>query len=93
MQHGNITVARVGPDSDVALFSLGDAASSTDDSSYTRGALDHVAAVVDDLDAAEARIRDAGHVTENHANNQPGQRFYFAEENDIEIGVVHYPAA
>lgn len=77
-------------DSYVALFTFGDAAERTQESYRTRAGLNHIAVVVDDLDATEARIKNAGYVTENHANYEPGRRFYFTEENGVEIEVVQY---
>jgi catechol 2,3-dioxygenase-like lactoylglutathione lyase family enzyme len=79
-------------DSYVALFSFGDAADATTESYRTRGGLNHIAVVVDDLDATESRIKNAGYTPENHADYEPGRRFYFTEENGVEIEVVHYPA-
>ena len=46
--------------------------------------------VVDDLDAAEAVIKDAGLIPFSHDDYEPGRRFYFHEENGIEIEVVSY---
>ena len=90
MQTGR-TVHVGGADSYVALFSYGDPVSGTEESYRTRAGLNHIAVVVDDLAATEARIRAAGYRTENHANYEPGQRFYFTEENGVEFEVVHYP--
>lgn len=78
-------------DSYVALFSHGDAVPGQAVSYHTRGALNHIAVVVADLDLTEARIKKAGYVTENHADYEPGRRFYFTEENGLEIEVVAYP--
>ncbi|MEO8245208.1 MAG: VOC family protein [bacterium] len=77
-------------DSYVALFSYGEAAEAHEVSYRTRGGLNHIAVVVDDLDQTEARIKDAGYHTENHADYEPGRRFYFTEENGVEIEVVSY---
>ncbi|WP_417804770.1 VOC family protein [Thalassospira lucentensis] len=44
--------------------------------------------MVDDLDATEHRIKAAGIETCNHANNDPGRRFYFRDGDDIEFEVV-----
>ncbi len=61
------------------------------DASYaTRGALNHIAVVVDDLDATQAKIEAAGYETHSHADYEPGRRFYFHEENGVEIEVVAY---
>lgn len=62
-------------DSYVALFSYGDPVKGVQESYRTRGGLNHIAVVVEDLEAAEARIRAAGYVTENHADYEPGRRF------------------
>ena len=84
------TVHVGGPDSYVALFSFGDAKPGQADSYRTRGGLNHIAVVVDDLDATEARIKAAGYVPESHADYEPGRRFFFHEDNGIEIEVVCY---
>ncbi len=61
------------------------------DASYeTRGALNHLAVVVDDLDATQAKIEAKGYKTINHADYEPGRRFYFHEDNGVEIEVVSY---
>ena len=90
MQTGR-TVHVGGPDSYVALFSFGDVSEAAAESYRTRGGLNHIAVVVDDLAGTEARIRAAGYQTKNHADYEPGQRFYFTEENGVEFEVVHYP--
>ena len=92
MQTGR-TVHVGGADSYLALFSFGDPGPALTQSDRTRGGLNHIAVVVSDLDATEARIRDAGYTTQNHADYAPGRRFYFTEDNGIEIEVVEYPAA
>ena len=78
-------------DSYVALFSFGDPVAGHEVSYRTRGGLNHIAVVVDDLDATETGIKTAGYTTENHADYAPGRRFYFTEENGIEFEVVSYP--
>ncbi len=78
-------------DSYVALFTYGAPKDRTEESYRTRGGLNHIAVVVDDLDQTEARIKDAGYKTVNHADYEPGRRFYFTEENGVEIEVVQYP--
>lgn len=74
----------------VALFSYGDPEAPRQESHRTRGGLNHIAVVVDDLDATEARVRRAGFSPTNHADYAPGRRFYFVEANGIEIEVVSY---
>jgi catechol 2,3-dioxygenase-like lactoylglutathione lyase family enzyme len=92
MQTGR-TVHVGGEDSYVALFSFGDAAEGRADSYRTRGAMNHIAVVVDDLDRVEALVRAEGLRPENHADYAPGRRFYVTEANGIEIEVVSYAPA
>lgn len=62
-----------------------------DDNRYTQVAgLNHVAVVVDDLDATETAIKEHGFVTGNHADYEPGRRFYFHDSDGIEYEVVQY---
>jgi predicted enzyme related to lactoylglutathione lyase len=58
---------------------------------FAKGApLNHVGLVVDDLDAAERVVLDAGLETFNHADYVPGRRFYFFDWDGIEFEVVSY---
>jgi len=67
---------------------------------YTRGPvadpfakgvpLNHVGLVVDDLKAAEAVVKEAGLVPFNHADYEPGKRFYFFDWDGIEFEMVSY---
>jgi catechol 2,3-dioxygenase-like lactoylglutathione lyase family enzyme len=52
--------------------------------------LNHVGLVVDDLDAAEGVVKEAGLVPFNHADYEPGRRFYFFDWDGIEFEVVSY---
>lgn len=54
------------------------------------GGLNHIAVVVDDLDETEARITAGGYKTKNHADYEPGRRFYFHDDDGIEFEVVSY---
>lgn len=84
----------VGGDSDyLALFTPVNPAGPAAEPGEVLSGLNHVGLVVDDLDAAEARIKAAGYVTENHANYDPGRRFYFTADSDLEIEVVSYAKA
>lgn len=74
----------------VALFGYGSPESPRQESYRTRGGLNHIAVVVDDLDATEARVRQAGFVPGEQYDYEPGRRFYFVEANGIEIEVVSY---
>ena len=52
--------------------------------------LNHVAVVVDDLDAVERRVEEAGFRAFNHGAYEPGRRFYFLDADGIEYEVVSY---
>ena len=54
------------------------------------GGLNHVGIVVDNIDATEKRITALGFSPEKHADYEPGQRFYFRDENDVEFEIVSY---
>lgn len=61
------------------------------ESSYGRiNGLNHLGVVVDDLDAVEARVKDLGMVPHSHGDYAPGRRFYFHDDNGLEIEVVQY---
>jgi hypothetical protein len=60
------------------------------DTYRTTGGLNHLAVVVDDLDAVEARVIAQGLEPNSHADYEPGKRFYFDGPAGIEFEVVHY---
>ncbi|MEE1877582.1 VOC family protein [Altererythrobacter litoralis] len=58
---------------------------------YTKGTpLNHVGLLVDDLDAAEQVVVEAGLEPFNHADYEPGKRFYFFDWDGIEFEIVSY---
>ena len=57
------------------------------------GGLNHIAVTVDDIDAADRRISEAGYSTLNHGDYEPGRRFYFYDDDGIEYEVVSYAPA
>lgn len=74
----------------LALYSPGAPGKATDNNYKTIGGLNHIAVVVDDIDAMEARVRDAGFTPGSHADYEPGRRFYFDDHDGIEYEVVSY---
>ena len=54
------------------------------------GAGGGVGLVVDDLDAAKAVVKAAGLEPFNHADYEPGRRFYFFDWDGIEFEIVSY---
>lgn len=58
---------------------------------FAKGApLNHVGLVVDDLAEAERLIVETGLVPFNHADYEPGRRFYFFDWDGIEFEIVSY---
>ncbi len=75
----------------LALYApQGQARRPTDDNYTTVGGLNHIAVTVDDIDAMEQAVRDHGFVPGNHADYEPGRRFYFHDHDGIEYEVVSY---
>ncbi|GGB44870.1 hypothetical protein GCM10011316_16070 [Roseibium aquae] len=74
----------------IALYTKGDPAGQTQDSYDTRGAMNHLAIVVDDLDQTEEKILADGFKTHNHGDYEPGRRFYFHDDNGVEFEIVSY---
>ena len=58
---------------------------------YSKGQpLNHVGLQVDDLDAAELVVVEAGLTPFGHDDYDPGERFYFFDWDGIEFEVVSY---
>jgi catechol 2,3-dioxygenase-like lactoylglutathione lyase family enzyme len=88
--HGGHTV-HVGTDfSYLALYTMPEAEPDTVDSYRRVAGLNHVALVVEDLEALEQRVIDAGFQPTNHADYEPGRRFYFRDHDNVEYEVVSY---
>ena len=85
-QLGGETI-HVGSEADyIAVYTNG-----TPASRFAKGQpLNHVGLVVDDLAAAEAVVRAAGLQPFNHADYEPGKRFYFFDWDGIEFEMVSY---
>ncbi|MEO0929917.1 MAG: VOC family protein [Pseudomonadota bacterium] len=80
-------------DSYIAIYSGADpdqTVPKADESYQTRGGLNHIGVVVDDLDAVEAKVRAAGFTAHSHADYEPGRRFYFHDADGVEFEVVSY---
>jgi catechol 2,3-dioxygenase-like lactoylglutathione lyase family enzyme len=78
------------PDRYLALYSPGAPEKSVQSSYTTVAGLNHIAVVVEDLDTTEAALKEHGFVTGNHADYEPGRRFYFHDHDGIEYEVVQY---
>jgi len=87
---GGFTIHVGGENSYLALYNHNSADKSDSDSHYQVNGLNHLGIVVDDLEATERKILDAGFKTHNHGDYEPGQRFYFYSHDDLEIEVISY---
>ena len=74
----------------LALFTPGNPGQPQDDNYATIGGLNHIAVETDDIYAMETRVKSAGFQTVNHADYEPGRRFYFHDHDNIEYEVVQY---
>ncbi|MCB1406127.1 MAG: VOC family protein [Rhodobacteraceae bacterium] len=90
--NGGLTVHVGSADSYVALYRPTGTPRPFDPAgSYTQvGGLNHLGITVPDLDAVEKRVRAAGFTPVNHADYEPGRRFYFRDHDGIEFEVVSY---
>jgi catechol 2,3-dioxygenase-like lactoylglutathione lyase family enzyme len=88
--HGGESWHVGGTDDYVALYAPPKQTEPAAESYYVHGGLNHVGVVVDDLDAAEGRVKAAGFTPFNHADYEPGRRFYFRDGDGIEWEVVSY---
>ncbi|MGI9350787.1 MAG: VOC family protein [Rhizobiaceae bacterium] len=62
----------------------------TDVNYDTLGGLNHIGVVVDDIEATEKNVIEAGFTPGSHADYEPGKRFYFHDHDNIEFEVVSY---
>lgn len=90
--NGGHTIHVGGTDHYVALYTgPGGTAQARADNSYARiGGLNHIAVVVADIAAAERAVRAEGLEPHNHADYEPGRRFYFNDADGVEYEVVSY---
>jgi catechol 2,3-dioxygenase-like lactoylglutathione lyase family enzyme len=88
-QNGGHTVHVGSDDHYVALYGPVDAAEVPE--AFAKGKpLNHIGVAVDDIGATEARVIAAGLKPFNHADYEPGHRFYFLDPDGIEYEVVSY---
>ncbi|MCT8160594.1 VOC family protein [Pseudoruegeria sp. SHC-113] len=74
----------------LALYSPQTALAAAEDSYHSHRGLNHIGIIVADLDATEARVKAAGYTPHNHADYEPGRRFYFKGPDGIEFEAVQY---
>lgn len=90
--NGGFTVHVGGDASYLALYTpQGMPDTEAHDASYGQtGGLNHVGILVDDLDAVERKVVAAGFTPRNHADYEPGRRFYFHDRDGVEFEIVSY---
>ena len=88
--HDGHTIHVGGQNSYLAIYARDGMRNAAPNDYKTVGTMNHIGVVVDDLDAAEARVLDAGFQTTNHGDYEPGRRFYFHDHDGIEFEVVSY---
>lgn len=74
----------------VALYASGQKAEPAGDNFNRLTGLNHLGIVVDDLIATEKKVSAAGFKPHSHADYEPGLRFYFEDQDGLEIEVVSY---
>lgn len=85
------TTVHVGTEAEyIAVYSRGNVSGAESAADTTRGGLNHIGVVVEDLKAAQRRIEAAGFHPHSHGDYEPGQRFYFNDHDDIEFEIVSY---
>jgi catechol 2,3-dioxygenase-like lactoylglutathione lyase family enzyme len=84
------TVHVGGDDSYLAVYAQAKMRNAVPNDYKTVGVMNHVGIAVEDLDAVEARVVAAGLEPINHADYEPGRRFYFHDHDGIEYEVVSY---
>lgn len=88
--HEGYTV-HVGSDSNyLALYTSKAGGNEGPESYFSIAGLNHIGIVVEDLDAIEKKVTLEGLHTFNHADYEPGRRFYLRTSDNVEIEVISY---
>lgn len=87
---GGVSIHVGSKDQYIALYQPAIPVQDGESSYVTRGGLNHLAVVVDDIDAMEEAVTQAGFTPENHADYEPGRRFYFHDNEGVEYEIVQY---
>ena len=74
----------------IAVYSKGKISDSNNNTYNKRGGLNHIGVVVDNLEETETKVIAKGYETFSHANYEPGKRFYFRDNDNIEFEVISY---
>ena len=74
----------------IAIYTPNSALSPANNTYTNQAGLNHIGIVVDDIDDIEQRVINAGYKPHNHGDYEPGKRFYFRDENEVEFEVISY---
>lgn len=74
----------------IALYAQNTPRKMTQDHYETIGGLNHLAVVVDDIKTMRRKVEKAGFTPGEHFDYEPGQRFYFFDNDGVEFEVVQY---
>lgn len=74
----------------IAIYRQGEPAPNNLDNYQRANGLNHIGILVDGLDQFEDRVKAAGLKPYSHQTYDPGQRFYFRDDDQIEYEVVSY---
>lgn len=74
----------------LALYQNPDKNKPTTESYFSINGLNHIGIVVADLDAVEKRVQAEGLKAFNHADYEPGRRFYFLTPDGVEVEAISY---
>ncbi len=77
----------------VALYTPPNGLKAGPDPTYHRSGLNHIGVVEADLRACERAVIAEGYLPGEHYDYELGRRFYFTEENGVEIEVISYAPA
>ncbi len=77
-------------DTYLAVYATGQPAPADPVDSHLRTGLNHIGIEVADIRACEERVLAEGYATFNHASYEPGERFYFLDQDNIEFEVISY---
>lgn len=76
-------------DSYLALYTHADVTDDRSRNTLAINNLNHLGVVVSNIDEIESKVKDEGYAPFNHADYDPGRRFYFMID-ELEIEVIDY---
>lgn len=74
----------------LALYAPAKPANKRPSSYATIGGLNHIAVIVDDINAMQDKVTKAGFTPYDFGDYEPGLRFYFHDHDGIEFEIVQY---